>query len=195
MITGLSTWDLKVHGKAMWFLSFLHTLFLRLILQGFITSYFRIASCCRGSVAVLYSIYISEPSQSCFSSSSFGSGCELSLCSQLKCFCISKSPALCTQNLQKLSASLCNKVLEQKLPGDHQPLVICRVNRSCGGALMSWSNVLQVKILNPALVIKLHLQYSHQFISQNLLPLSCLWDRFKTNWWRNTEDIKHCNTM
>lgn len=180
MITGLSTWDLKVHGKAMWFLSFLHTLFLRLILQGFITLSFKIASCCRGSVAVLYSV-IPEPSQSCFSSSSFGSGCELSLCSQLKCFCISKSPELYTQILQKLSASLCNMVLEQKLPGDHQPLVICRVSRSRGGALMSWSNILQVKILSPALVIKLYLQYSHQFTSQNLLPLNYLWDRFKTN--------------
>jgi len=43
-----------------------------------------------------------------------------------------------------LSASLHN-ILEQKLPGDHQLLVIFRVNRSLGGALMSWSNILQVK--------------------------------------------------
>lgn len=47
MTTGLSTWDLKVHGKTAWLLSFLHIFFKIdggfLRLTGFITSYFRIS--------------------------------------------------------------------------------------------------------------------------------------------------------
>lgn len=63
---------------------------------------------------------------------------------QSEVICTSNSPELCSQNLEKLSAIL-YKVLEQELHGDHQPPVICRVNRSLGGALMSWANILEVK--------------------------------------------------